>query len=168
MMFKKLGIHDLGYEIGQDTSLPWEKVQDRDRKAILQAITDNDQKRPVYIALTVGKENYSFAEDKLYLVGLAYEYSNTNIDNIGVMRHNFEQVYALEYLDKSQCFYPDISEQLVDRVNCNYVVPMVKLLEHYKITGDKQRSEWLASKVLYVSKNSPDEGEIHKCVEKNR
>jgi hypothetical protein len=73
-------------------------------------------------------------EKNLYLVGLVLEYSTNNIDNIASLRNNFENNYALDYIRNR--FEFDISAELVDRLNVNYLPGIFKLYEHYAQSGD--------------------------------
>jgi hypothetical protein len=70
----------------------------------------------------------------LYLVGLVLEYSSDNIDNIASLRNNFENNYSLDYIRNR--FEYDISAELVDRMNINYLPGIFKLYEHYSQSGD--------------------------------
>ena len=46
-------------------------------------------------------------------------------------------------------------------INQNYIVPMVKLYEHYKMSGELQKQQWIKEKLLIVSKGSAEEDKIH-------
>lgn len=130
---------------------------------IIKHIASNTLKLPVYVALTTGTQYTESVEDKLYLTGLSYEYSDKSIDNLGVLKNNFEHCFALDYLDKH--FYKDISAYYAERINQNYIVPMLKLFDHYKESGDKQKQEWIKSKILLLAKHSDNEAQIKTMVE---
>ena len=65
-------------------------------------------KRPVYVSATA----MSFFEkefgSKLYVTGLAYKYSESEFDNVSLIRRNYEKRYLLDYL--KQLFSYNISE----------------------------------------------------------
>lgn len=73
-------------------------------------------------------------DKNLYLEGLVLEYSTNNIDNIALLRNNFENKYALDYLRNR--FEYDISDEIVARININYLPGIFKLYEHYTQSGD--------------------------------
>lgn len=73
-------------------------------------------------------------DKNLYLEGLVLEYSTNNIDNIALLRNNFENKYALDYLRNR--FEYDISAEIVARININYLPGIFKLYEHYTQSGD--------------------------------
>ena len=125
---------------------------------IIKHIASNAKKLPVYVGLTTGSEYTKSIENELYLTGLSYEYSSKSIDNLALLKKNFEQLYALDYLDKT--FYKDISAYYAVCVNQNYIVPMLKLYDHYQEAGDLQKQEWIKHKILILAKNSQDEAAI--------
>lgn len=125
------------------------------RNELVKHLASNSKKYPVYIALTADEEITKPIADQLYLTGLAYEYSTTSVDNIALMKKNFEQVYALDYIDKS--FYHDISVYWSKRCVSNYIVPMIKLYDHYKASGDMVHLEWMKKKIMFIVKGTPEE-----------
>jgi hypothetical protein len=71
------------------------------------------------------------------------------------MKKNFEQEYALDYLEKP--FYQDISAYWSKHSSKNYIVPMIKLYDHYKTSGDQARMEWIKKKIVSIVKGSAEE-----------
>lgn len=130
------------------------------RKDFIKQMAANAKNRPVCIALTAplaGKCDDSVKE-KLYLTGLSYQYSNLPIDNMALLKRNFEKFYKLDYVETS--FFDDISPALVSHINSNYIIPMLKLFDHYKASGDNQKEEWIKSKLLAISKGKEEEKQI--------
>lgn len=117
-------------------------------------------KRPLYVALTASARTRSAPAEHMYLTGLAYAYSMDSFDNLAVLRRNFEQQYALDYIDKP--FFDDISADLVRTVNGNYVVPMLKLYEHYRASGEERNAQKMKSLLLSIVKDTPSEDELKK------
>jgi hypothetical protein len=105
---------------------------------LYKALVQNKANRPIYIGLTVGKEFLKPVEKNLYLVGLAYEYSEQPFDNIAVLKKSLEKEYALDYLDVS--FSIDPYESVVAIANSNYIVPMITLYNHYKLSGEQEKA----------------------------
>lgn len=158
-LFKDLGVENI--------ALNWDKDQENAEmnfyKAVPAKLINNKKNLPVYISLTAsyiaGLSVPNF-EDKLYLTGLAYRYSDKPIDNIALLKRNFESVYALDYLDKA--FYPDVSADLVKYLNTNYIVPMLRLYDHYTAAGDLAGRQRMKEKLLAVSKDSQEEEGVKK------
>lgn len=153
-IFNELGITNWKADSDADQERYFE------REVIKKALT-NAKDYTVYVALTAATDDYiSSIDDHLYLIGLAYEYHTESIDNLAILKKNFEQVFALDYLNHE--FYKDISSEISKQMNMNYAVPMLKLYEHYKLSGDSQKAVLLKEKILSISKNSPYESEILK------
>jgi len=152
---------------------PWEDLWKNDqaasdaaltrfRKGILRHLAANRHNHPVMLALSAGnliEESEPSVEGQLYLTGLAFQYSGQPLDNIGMLRANFEKNFVLDYLEHS--FYPDVSGQMVRQMNMNYIVPMMKLYDHYRDAGDRQRLDWIARKLAAVSNGTPAEEEVN-------
>ncbi len=135
-------------------------------KGIIKHIASNSKNLSAYVALTAaGCEKFTDSiQEKLFLIGLSYIYSNKTLDNIAFLKKNIEQLYAFDYIDKA--FYQDISPDMVKMINGNYTVPLFTLYDHYKLSGDKQKEEWIKSKLLIISKGADDEAEIIKHLQR--
>lgn len=162
-LFKELGVAPLTYDPSAS-----DELGKKFKNELLEILAANKTNRPVYLALTASNE----CEGKmletnaanLYLTGLAYEYSTTAIDNMALLKKNFEQNYALDYLDKY--FVADVSIDFVKHVNTNYVVPMVKLYDHYMLAGQIQLAEGMKQKVLKIVAGTEEETEVKKYFKK--
>ena len=143
---------------GKATEADYQKL----KREIIKHIASNKNNYPVYTALTAAcDEKYlSLIKQNLYLTGLAYLYSNEAVDNIGFLRKNIEKNYALDYLNVT--FYQDLSPQMVKIINRNYVVPFLTLYDHYKLTGDIQKQEWIKSLLLKIAADTEDEEKVKK------
>jgi hypothetical protein len=167
-IFKELGIskYDFMEEYkkqdsnGSSGNDDWNKAYDHFRKAIIKHVAANKKEYPVYIGLTVDQAYNEPVEENLYLTGLAYQYSSQALDNMAQLKRNFEQVYSLDYIDHA--FYNEISAEKVKELNCVYMLPMIKLFDHYKESGDTRRMEWIRSKLLDIVKDSENEKEVKK------
>ncbi|MFM2224009.1 MAG: hypothetical protein RJA07_211 [Bacteroidota bacterium] len=151
-IFKELNIPKWDTSQINKNSVENKSVYDNTENALFNSMIKHiatlSRKCPVYLGLTVDLNFAKSVQDSLYLVGLAYKYSTENIDNMAAMRQNFEQHYALDYL--TQHFYNDISKDLAMEINANYIVPMVKLFDHYKKSGDEEKANWIWAKLRAV------------------
>jgi hypothetical protein len=151
-IFRRLGI-----EVPASPALPGEgknSVED------LIGYLSSHSSHPVYLALTANNCTKNTITENLYLTGLAYAHSKSPIDNIAYLKRNFELLYALDYIDRQ--FFPDISEDLVKIVNGNYVVPMLKLYDHYRTSGDTRQAERMKRLLSAVSKGTSVEEDVKK------
>lgn len=67
------------------------------------------------------------------------KYSEKRMDNIAILRQNFQEKYALDYLRAS--FVHDVSQHLVNHTNMNYLPALIKLYEHYKLSGEEHKAK---------------------------
>lgn len=149
-LFKELGVAPITYD-------PFENYE-RFEKELVSLLASNTKNRPVYVALTAHKSLIEPHQQNLYLTGLAYQYSITPIDNMAALKKNFEQNYALDYLDKA--FITDVSAGLVKNLNKNYTVPMLKLYQHYILAGETQKAEQIKGLAFKIVENTPHEKEV--------
>jgi hypothetical protein len=160
-IFEELGIEKSGIPDSLVTAEDYNTFQTK----MVKALITNKKHRPVYVAVTAGEEFMKPLKDNFYLTGLAYKYSPTRIDNIAILKKNFEQNYALDYLTLS--FEPDISDELVKIINFNYIVPMLTLYDHYKLAGETEKAERLKKLALNVSAQCEHDEDVKKYFEKN-
>jgi hypothetical protein len=103
---------------------------------------------PLYIGLSTWKQ-LANDNNNFYLVGLALEYSTKNIDNLALLQNNFENKFALDYI-KNNLFY-DISNDLVNKSNLNYLPGIFKLYEHYTLSGELSRAQKMKELGLLIA-----------------
>lgn len=116
---------------------------------------ENKKLFPLYISVTVHHQLTNVFAGKLYLTGLAFEYSNVNLETISILQNNIENKYKLDYI--CNAYYIDVSQELVQNVNRNYIVPFYTLWKHYKTAGDLNKMETMKAYLLYLLKSSPEE-----------
>jgi hypothetical protein len=114
----------------------------------------NLEQHPLYVGLPAWKQLKDY-ENNLYLVGLALEYSKSNIDNIALLKNNFENKYALDYLFNR--FKYDMSASIVDRMNINYLPGIFKLYEHYNLSGELNEASKMKVLGLQIAKKGGQE-----------
>lgn len=103
------------------------------QQTIIEHITKNKKGRPVYVAVSVSEPYKKNIAQKLYLTGLAYAYSTTKVDELEILKNNFEKMYALDYLKIS--FAKDMTIEMAHRFNLNYL-PALYLLHKYYSNSD--------------------------------
>lgn len=116
------------------------------------------QKTPIYFGVMTNK-NLLFADKaRLYLTGLALKYSLQNIDNVAMLRENFEQRFRLDYLDFS--LQPEKDPALIARLNLNYVPALVLLHRYYAAKGALPQANRVQSLALQVARAAEREAEV--------
>lgn len=115
--------------------------------------------RPGYVGIGRSKsltENY---KDKLYLVGLAFEYCENDFDHIAVLRNNFEQLFLKDYLRTN--LNNDFCQSVVDHMNQQYIPGFVVLYKHYRLSGETKKAEEIKTLLLDIGKKSNRSSEIN-------
>lgn len=120
-----------------------------------------NSKIPVYIGC--GTPFVFFEKFKLqnhiYLVGTAFRYSETGIDNTAIAIKNFEQKYDLEYLFNNFQNHPD--DEIIKRyLNVTYIPGLMKLKKHYELSDDPKKVKYYSSLIDKVAVDSGRKEEI--------
>lgn len=127
-------------------------------KDFIKILAQNKEKRPIFVALTCNPGITQPVEDNLYLMGLAYQYSTEKIDNIAILKKNMEKHFAMDYLKVS--FVKDYAAVNVANTHLNYVVPMLNLYEHYKISEDSDKASYWKDFVWKIAKGTEMEEKV--------
>jgi len=128
---------------------------------LCRTIAAQNPERPIYFALTVYRDYIDSLLDNLYIVGLAYKYSVRRIDNVALLRQNWEQRFRLDSLQHDWYNEDHVSTELIVRkLNLNYVSPIVMLIEYYKEHQDVEKAESLKSFALAIARNGGGSAEM--------
>ncbi|MBS3915231.1 MAG: hypothetical protein KG003_12095 [Bacteroidetes bacterium] len=114
-------------------------------------LVKNTQKRSVHVSVTCSDDLTRSISTKMYLCGLSWQYSDQPLDQTAVLKRNFEQKFALDYIQHP--LYTDMSKDIVKEVNFNYFVAMFTLWEHYIESGDNNREKWMRQMLLTITEN---------------
>jgi hypothetical protein len=126
-------------------------------QAIIRHIIKNTN-RPVYMACTMSDAYYKEYEKDLYLTGLAFRYSETDVDNMAVIRKNYEKIFLLDYLKIN--FTNDLSETVVAQINMCYLPAMFKLYEHYSLSGENEKKAEVKKLAIKIANEAGKENEV--------
>ncbi|GAB4373886.1 MAG: hypothetical protein Kow0042_18070 [Calditrichia bacterium] len=129
---------------------------------VCRAIADKYPQYPIYFALTVYSDNITDLKDDLFVVGLAYRYSRERIDNLAFIKKNLENNFRLDYLKYDWYSEDYLGERLSAHLQMNYVVPMVMLAEHYKISGNEGKANRWKNLALEIARKAGKDAELIK------
>lgn len=122
---------------------------------------------PIYFALTVYEGFTESIADNLYLVGLAYKYSPDRIDNIAMLKNNWENNLRLDYLNYDWYSSHYVATETIEKMlNQNYIAPALSLFKHYKIAGESDKAEEMKQFALRIAKPAGKEDEVMKILMK--
>lgn len=97
--------------------------------------------------------NDSTLYDKIYNVGLIYQYSEESFDNAALTVHHFENNFLLDHIkyDFFQSKYPVMDR----RHNYSYLPGLITLYEHYELIGNEAKREETKELILRLGKDYP-------------
>jgi len=93
--------------------------------------------KPVYFAASINREIYNEFKEELYVVGLAFKWTEESFDNIAALRKNYEKHFLKDNLKIN--LFKDLSESVVAHMNGSYVMPLITLHNHYKETEEESK-----------------------------
>lgn len=122
-LFNELGISS--YNLNQESM---------SMTGLFYHIFENNKKIPVHVSTSAsGQFKDSLFIDNLYLTGLTYSYSTTEIENIAIIKRNFEKRFLLDHLTKTFSYsYGDLDS----RIKHMYLPGLLKLYKHAKTADD--------------------------------
>jgi len=118
-------------------------------------ITSNLKDKPIYFAAGTDDKLFKNYESNIYLVGLAFKYSKTPIDNLAYLKRNFEGEYLMDHVRVR--FENEKSYSMMNEMNFAYIAPLIKLYHHYKISEDNQRTAEIKIDLLKIARESGNE-----------
>jgi len=137
--------------------------QPEQQKIIQHLITNSG--RPVYFANTLYGKYYEAFKKDLYLVGLAFKYSKESFDNIAVIRNNYERNFLMNYVNMT--FNNDLSQSIVDGMNMGYLPILVKLNEHYSLSGESEKDAGVIKLGLFIMRKGNPNANADELFKKN-
>ena len=105
----------------------------------------------IHVAITVYDEYLKEIKDNLYITGLVYTFSEVPIDNVSMIKKNFEKNLRLDYLDYDWYNEKHISKSMMDRYNLNYIPAIMELVREYYSSGDIELGDYWKGKGLILA-----------------
>lgn len=118
-------------------------------------IISSNPERNVYLAQSAWKKNLYGFTDTFYNVGLAFQYSETDVDNIAIAKRNYHKRYRLDYLLNS--FYKDSKSSLGKHFQSNYAPGLILIYLHAKESEDVAEIAWARKYLDKLAVNSTTE-----------
>jgi hypothetical protein len=119
-------------------------------------------KQPVYFAASCNKYVYDEFKDNLYLVGLAFKWTENSFDNIAILRKNYEKNFLKDNLKIA--LSQDLSETVVDQMNGSYIMPLITLHNHYQETEESNKLEEVAGILGSIAKKAGKEEAVEEII----
>jgi hypothetical protein len=158
-VLKKLNIELDDFKMSECKSM---QEYDSLKNVCYQAVFDNEE-HPAYVSTTAVVQFEEEYGDKLFLTGLAYKYCEKKIDNISLIRRNYEKRYLLDHLTMTFAF--NIGDNVTHRVNATYLPAFVKLYKHYRDCEETEKLKTLERYLVEISKKVDQYDDIKKLIE---
>lgn len=121
---------------------------------MVKIMATKSKSNPIYFGLTAGDKNYlNQMGSNIYVIGLSFLYSEKKVDNLALLRDNFENKYLLDYLQAP--LYYESSKTIIPYFNQNYIAPLIMLYNHYKSSGDQSK----LPKIKFILEKIAKEGD---------
>lgn len=136
--------------------------KDPSTTALFKHIFENKAKIPVHVSTSAsGQFTDSTITDNLYLTGLTYIYSLEDVENIAVIKRNFEKRFLLDHLTKTFSYsYGDLDA----RIKHMYLPGLMKLYFHSKTADDLEGIAYYKGLIDSIGKELGVEAEIQKAL----
>ncbi|UCH63589.1 MAG: hypothetical protein JSU77_03860 [Fidelibacterota bacterium] len=118
---------------------------------------------PIHVASTVYQDYYRDFEDRLYLVGLGYAYSEEPFESIPFLVKNLSANLRLDYLDYDWYSEQHVSAPLVEQLNLLYIDPFLKYAEHLGTEGNREEALLWRDRALVLAEKAGDSELIERC-----
>lgn len=115
------------------------KEMNKGSQEIISHVIKNVKDRPIYISTYIDQDTYKEFSDSMYLVGLAFKYSDKNFNNTAVLQNNFENKFLIDYLTED--FTNEDSNGVVNQMKTSYIAQMQKLYTNYKLSGEETKAK---------------------------
>lgn len=125
-------------------------------------IFENKANIPVHVSTSAsGLFTDSTITDNLYLTGLTYIYSLEDVENIAVIKRNFEKRFLLDHLTKTFSYsYGDLDA----RIKHMYLPSLMKLYFHSKTADDLEGIAYYKGLIDSIAKELDIEADIQKAL----
>jgi hypothetical protein len=130
--------------------------------ALFKHIFENKAKIPVHVSTSAsGQFTDTTITDNLYLTGLTYIYSLEDVENIAVIKRNFEKRFLLDHLTKTFSYsYGDLDA----RIKQMYLPGLMKLYMHSKTADDLEGIAYYKGLIDSIAKELDIEAEVQKAL----
>ena len=114
--------------------------------------------RNIYLSITINPKLLSNLSNNLYITGLAFKYSATELKNIETLVNNWEYKFKSDELVKP-------TENLtLNRINLNYSLPLIIIYKYYDSKGENQKKKEVEKIILKIAQEGNQEALIKKYI----
>jgi hypothetical protein len=126
-------------------------------KEVVDHLIKHRGARPLYTSLGVPHEKWALG-DKLFNVGMALVYCETDQQNLSHLVHNYEHNMLLDHLKSA--VYPETQPSAALWFNKAYVPSLLMLYRHYSIIDNERERQKLRRLLVYLTKDWKEHQDI--------
>ncbi len=124
-------------------------------------ILNNTAGIPAYVSVSAIRQfNDKPIMDELFLTGLAYKYCESSLDNMSLIRRNYEKRFLTDHLQMS--FSPHVADERAVQFKSLYLPMLIKLYKHYKVSEEKEKETTLLALIQKIGQETGKEDDIKK------
>jgi len=142
--------HNLQIMVNQ---LPYTDITDFLSELVTQ-LSEKYPEKNIFMAATLNKAFIDLFKERLYLVGLAYQFSTDRMDNLSILKENIQKNLRLDYLSNDWYSEKYPATPLVTRLNQNYVVIFMNLAEYLAENGQAVEAQYYQKRALQIAVQS--------------
>jgi hypothetical protein len=150
-LFKEKGIAPFTFENTEQSQIN-----------LFKHILENKLKIPVHVSTSAsGQFTDTTITENLYLTGLTYLYSKEDVENIAIIKRNFEKRFLLDHLKNTFSYsYGDLNS----RIKHMYLPGLIKLYFHSKTAEDLEGIAYYKGLIDAIAKELKIEADIQKAL----
>ena len=133
-------------------------------KELITAIKKKYPEIAIHVAPTVYASYKREINKNLFVTGLGYTYSESQIDHVTLIKKNLSQNFRLDYLDYDWYNEHHVSHALMDQYNLNYIPAFMEMYKAYDSSGDRENAQIWKDKVFMLVKREKNE-DLLKAIE---
>ncbi|MTB49563.1 SUMF1/EgtB/PvdO family nonheme iron enzyme [Lewinella sp. W8] len=111
----------------------------------------HEQNRPVFLAATGQFLFPQLTGEKLYIVGLAFQYADLPVNNLRSLQQNYTHRWRTDHLRQPLSDGP--AQGVADQLNRNYLPGLVELWEQYR-TGEPAEAARLEATIVSIGRRA--------------
>jgi hypothetical protein len=144
------------------TQSPIKKLEAANLESLIKNIQKSSNYKAIHFSVTINTSALKSINQKLYLTGTSYHYTEQDYDNIKVLEHNLSTI-CLNEED-----IPDDSPlaRQAKKVETNYIPGLVLLYRKYKNANDNSTASQYKEKALRIAERHGLKGKLEKQLAK--
>ncbi len=130
-------------------------------QSLIQKIVEKYPQQKIYLALTLNPAALKNIQENLYLVGLCYQFSKKDIDNLALLKNTVMNKFKLDYLRVSWYDEDYLANESINQLNLNYAVVFKRLADHQKLSGLNEQADYWQNFALYLARKAKDQNFVN-------